>query len=126
MAKPSTSYVLYDAMKKAGDSGLTREQIAELLNVQVNSVGVYLFGLRKFYNAKFDTIKSGRKILCYKLVDAEKMNVPTNRRMKKPLVTAKAVKVIENNSVVAPDKDLEISEFTDREFNDIKASLGLL
>ena len=135
MAKNTQGYVLYNMMKAAGDKGVTKAQIATQLGVREGSIGIYLFGLRKFHNAQFETVKQGRKVISYKLVNAENIAVPATRKgsvtkaakpakvLTKSVKTAKPVKA---EKAVAPDADLSVTEITPREFDDIKSSLGLI
>jgi hypothetical protein len=132
MSKNTQGYILYNMMKAAGDKGVTKTQIAQKLGVKESSIGIYLFGLRKFFNAEFDTVKQGRKVISYKLVNADKIQVRATRKGSKtatvktsaPMV--KPVKSAKVDKAVAPDADLHVAEISDREFSDIKSSLGLM
>jgi len=135
MAKNTQGYVLYNMMKAAGDKGVTKAQIATQLGVREGSIGIYLFGLRKFHNAQFETVKQGRKVISYKLVNAENIAVPATRKgsvnkAAKPTKvltkSVKATKPVKVEKAVAPDADLSVTEITPREFDDIKSSLGLI
>ena len=136
MSKGTQGFILYNLMKAAGDKGVTKAEIAKALGVREGSIGIYLFGLRKFCNAEFETVKQGRKVVSYKLINADKINVPSARRGSKTVTKpAKVAKVTKTAAVkpakveqdhIAPDADLHVSQFSDREFNDIKSSLGLV
>lgn len=147
MAKSIQGFVLFNALKGAGDKGLTREQVAKVLNVHENSVPVYIFDLKKFYKAEVENIKEGRRVVGYILTNANSVAVPSNGRRggatpvvtkkapvaaAKPTPTSKTVKNVakpatkdKDMSMVTFDKDLDIVEISDREFADIRSQLGL-
>lgn len=143
MSKKNTQlFNLFNMMKAAGNKGVTKSQVSKQLGIAENSVPVYLFGLRKYFKAELENVKKGREIISYKLVNAADIIVPQHRKgstsksITKPLAKSvsktvatkpvKIAKVSSNGEVATPDKDLHVSEITDREFNDIKSSLGLL
>jgi hypothetical protein len=136
MAKNTQAFILFNMLKAAGSKGVTRDQVATALQVKETSVPVYFFGMKKLYNADIETVKNGRQVVAYKLLNPDQVtNVPQTRGAgkvkavaKKPLV--KAAKVVKTNvddtgEIPTLDSDLRIAEITDREFGDIKSSLGL-
>jgi hypothetical protein len=133
MSKNTQMFNLYSALKEAGSRGVSKDAAAKLLGVQEISVPVYFFSLKKYFNAELDTIKNGRKVVAYKLVND--VNVPQYR--KNVAAAATPVKKIKNKMTV---KKIEMNEqevnmtddangvmtIDDRELLDIKDALGLI
>jgi len=146
MSKNVQAFTLFNTLKAAGKKGVSKSDIAKVLGVKESSVPVYIFNMKKAYKAKFEVIKNGRQIVAYKLANADEVKIPQLRRNAKGVVksvtktlkkkaskTVKAAKVAKPK-VVTPattgevpvlDADMEITEFSDSEFNDIRTSLGL-
>jgi len=146
MAKNMQLYTLFNILKSAGSKGVTKAQVSKQLNVAENSVPVYMFSMKKYFKAEFTTIKNGRAIVAYVLDNADKITVPQfrkgstgskksvtkaiakkNKSVSKPVKAAKtkSVNIPSDGSVAIPDKDLHVAEISDREFDDIRSSLGL-
>lgn len=134
MANKIQGFTLFNALKAAGDKGLTKTQIAEILKVAEGSVPVYIYDLKLFYKAEVENIREGRKVTGYVLKNADKIVVPENGRrgknakpsVAKPTAVDKPiVESVGNKSEVILDKDLDIAEFSQREMNDIRSSLGI-
>jgi hypothetical protein len=144
MAKNTQAFILFNMLKAAGDKGVSRTQVAKALNVKETSVPVYFFGMKKLYKAEIETVKQGRQVVAYKLLNPDEVTgVPQTRGSGKKSVTkpiAKKSKVVTKpvkkaakktgetkvvEKAVAPDADLQVTEITDSEFADIKSSLGL-
>lgn len=147
MAKTTQAFILFNMLKAAGTKGVSKGDVAKALNVRENSVPVYFFGMKKLYNAKIETIKNGRQVVAYKLLNPNEVSgVPETRgasKGNKPLVKAgpkKATKVVQtkvkatkptkakktSDDTPILDKEMKIAEITDQEFADIKTSLGLI
>ena len=139
MAKNTQLFNLFNMMKAAGSKGVTKQQVSKQLGISEGSVPVYVFGLKKYFKADYEAIKQGRQVLAYKLVNSDGIVVPQFRKgskaLTKPLAkntkvvklkSSKAAPVSSTGEVPTPDKDLSVAEITDREFNDIKSSLGLI
>ena len=133
--------VLLKALDDAGDVGLTREAAAFTLSVKTDSVPVYFHWLKK-YNVTIETVKEGKRVVRYILRSdpnnvyfgsTKKGKVPQKKVVAtKPLATRKVVaskplatKEVRGEKVVAFDTDLEIASLGDREFSDLRESLGL-
>jgi hypothetical protein len=138
MSKNTQMFTLFNALKAAGDNGVSKEQLATILGVKEISVPVYLFDLKKFYKAELETVKNGRQIVSYKLINADKINVPQHRKGAVTKVAPKPVKTVakfasgsknsikeDSFDVATLDPDMKVTEISDREFADIKSSLGL-
>ena len=137
MATHSTK--LFDAFKSAGKTGLTADQVTDI----VPNVG-YVNHLEKAFGCKFDRIKEGKKVTKFILLNGSAVSVGDSRKAKvakAPVakkVKAAATKIVtkkvrvkntkpvaDSGSVAAYDADLDISEVGDRELADIRAQLGL-
>lgn len=137
MAKNVQAFTLFSALKAAGSKGVGKDEVAKILGVADNSVPVYIFNLRKTYNADFKVVKEGRKIVAYILENVDAVSVPQVRKNAKGTKPAKAgvvkakkgvktAPVVESDgSVPTLDADLEIAEYDDRELSDIADSLGV-
>ena len=145
MARTTQMQVLAKAMTEAGQTGMSRGEIAMLLNVKANSVPIYIYGLRKFCKADIGAVKNGKQIVAYVLNNPETLNVHGDRRVSGGKVVAKKATVakakvggkvnpvaekqlapkVREDKAVAFDRDLEIASIGDREFSDLRESLGL-
>jgi hypothetical protein len=137
MSKNTQAYILFNMLKAAGDKGVNKEQVAKALNVKESSVPVYFFGMKKLYKV----IKNGRQVVAYKLNNPNEVTgVPQTRgagkiKAKPVKATAKAVvtkpvkvaKIKSSNfDVPTLEQDNDVPHISDREFNDIKTSLGIM
>lgn len=137
MSKNVQAFTLFNALKAAGPKGISKDDVAKILGVADNSVPVYIFNLRKTYNANLKVVKDGRKIVAYILENADTVAVPQVRKnargtsatpKAKKAVKAgvvKAAPVTNDGSVSILDDDLEISDYGDAELRDIADSLGV-
>ena len=140
MSKNTQAYILFNMLKAAGDKGVNKEQVAKALNVKESSVPVYFFGMKKLYKADIEVIKNGRQVVAYKLNNPNEVTgVPQTRgagkiKAKPVKATAKAVvtkpvkvaKIKSSNFDVPTLDQTDVPHISDREFNDIKTSLGIL
>lgn len=149
MSNATQAHNLFTLLSKAGSKGVSRSDVAKHLGVLESSVPIYFFGLRKFFNAEIENIKNGRKVVGYRLLNADNIDVPSQRRNSNPVAVvtkpikatkAKVVKGTNKKSAITKDaddgidfdsadvsildKDLD-TNFSDAEFDDIKATLGL-
>ena len=138
MAKNNTQiHVLFDLLKAAGDTGLSKPQIAKALGIKEGSVPVYFHWLKKLFKAEVNTKKQGRQIVSYSLINVDKIVIPQPKRNKAQKITkpikitklsksSKKTEKVVTDEVPTLDADMKITNIGDNEFNDIKASLGLL
>ena len=118
---------------KSGET-ISKEKIAKVLGVKLISVPVYIHELKSQFKAKILSVREGRKVVGYKLDTKESKNikVPQFRRnavsampAKKPVTANNVVQVSDDGSIPVLDKDAEITRVSDREFADIRSSLGV-
>lgn len=146
MSKTVQNYNLFQALKSAGNKGLSKEQIAQTLNISLSSASVYVFSLKKRYpKLDIEAVREGRAVTAYVLKnpDLDAAHVPAvngKRGAAAPAKAAKATKVAkavtkatadkgdseaEVKNFVAPDEDLEITRVSSREMADIRSMLGV-
>lgn len=145
MARTTQLQILAKAMTEAGQTGMSRGEIAMLMNINANSVPVYIHGLRKYCKADVGAVKNGRQIVAYVLNNPDTLKPHVDRRVSGGKVVAKKATVakakvggkvnpvaekqiapkVREDKVVAFDRDLEIASIGDREFSDLRESLGL-
>lgn len=142
----ATKYFVLFSLLKSSKGAVAPEVCAKELGFAVGSVAPYMWSLRKKFGADIEVVKNGRSVVGYKLLNvAEVEAVITPKRRGAATTVAKTAKptktktvvqkvvtktkktkiVSEDGSVPTLDADLEISEITDGELNDIKSQLGL-
>jgi hypothetical protein len=117
------------------------------LNCKPITAMVYVSDLRKMFGADIETIRDGRKVVSYKLLNADELLATIDKKLKsKPIKTvaakvakpvkAKSIKTAVAKAKVATkpkadefdvptlDADMEITEISDREFADLRDQLG--
>jgi hypothetical protein len=127
-------------LKAAGSKGVSKSEVANALSIKENSVPVYFFGMKKLYKAEIETVKQGRQVIAYKLLNADAVASPVpqhrggGRSVTKPIAKKKG-KVIATKATKSKatktetpkiNSEMEISEISDSEFFDIKSQLGLV
>lgn len=150
MAKTTKYYELFSALKAGGDKGVSPEALAKALGFKIGALAVYIHALRHKFGAEIESIRNGRTVTTYRLVNvaemeeaispsrkprttkaktAAKAKPKTKKRVKTATVkrTAKTPKRVRKDDGIVPvlDDDLDITEVTDRELADIASSLGL-
>jgi predicted ArsR family transcriptional regulator len=125
VAKNTQNFVLFQLLKSGGT--VSKDIIAETLGVKLMSVPVYIHELKNQFKVKIVSVRNGRKVIGYKLIDTDS-KVPQFRKNSIEVpkaIPAKTVVVSEDGSVPVLDKDAEITQVSDREFADVRESLGL-
>jgi hypothetical protein len=124
MAKATQNFKLFNLMKAGGT--VSKEVIAQELGVDLVSVPVYIHELKKQFKAEIESVRDGRKVVGYKLLD-KNLDVPQFRKnssgnapVKKPVVPLDG-----DGSVPVLDADADITENTDRDLNDLSDMLGI-
>lgn len=136
MSNATQAHSLYNLFTASSSKSVSRDEIAKHLGVSEGSVPVYIFALRKFFKADIENVKDGRKVVAYRLVNADTIKVPSHRVyrrnengevvLEKPnTANVQKTATFKNSEVEILDKDLDIANLGDTEFADIKASLGL-
>lgn len=125
-ANKSTQYFNLHEFLKANPIA-TKEDVAKKLGVAITSVPVYIHALKHKFKAKIETVKDGRFVIAYKLVNKDESNVPKFRsNAASGLVrTLRREKDIKSGTIAVPDKDLDITKIDDNTMADVRNSLGI-
>jgi hypothetical protein len=151
MSKTTKYFELFSALKAGGDKGVTPDALAKSLHFTTGALAVYIHALRHKFGAVIESVRNGRTVVAYRLVNVAEMEAaitpnrkprttkatkaPKAKATKTPKVKAKAkakvkaapvkTKVRDDGPVEVLDEDLDIAEITDRELNDIRDQLGI-
>jgi biotin operon repressor len=151
MAKTTKYFELFSALKAGGDKGVTPEDLAAALGFKIGALAVYIHALRHQFGAEIESVRNGRAVSRYRLVNiaemekvisptrkprttkakVEKKAAPKKAKAKRTATVTRTVKtpktkrVRDDGPVEVLDEDLDIAEITDRELLDIADSLGL-
>jgi len=152
MRNPSVQELTVYEMMKSGNP-VRFADIVKAVGVKEITVMTYICALRQIWGGEVETIRNGRKVESYRLHNASDLaqymvlkgsgavtktaKVKTPKVVKVKPVKAAKVAVAKTKTVVARkvkgdefdvptlDSDLDISEVTDRELDDLKMQLGL-
>lgn len=135
MTNPSQNIFKIYEMLKSGKS-VNFDSMVEKLGVKPVTAMVCICALRKDFGAKIDTQRDGRKVISYKLNNADaiassmvlKTKASKTPKVKAPKVArVKVTKTTKRVSSDVPtiDSDYDITEVSDAELNDLRQQLGL-
>ena len=123
--------VLYTLMKSG--KPVSVDIMIKTLVVKQGSIMCLISALRNDFGAEIETVRDGRKVLSYQLMNADKVKIPTKvKAVKAPKATK--VAVVKTKTTVArkaakSDADvptLDVQEIdSDAELASLKAELGL-
>ena len=124
--------VLYTLMKSG--KPVSVEIMIKTLNVKQGSIMCLISALRNDFGAEVETVRDGRKVLSYQLLNADKVKIPT--KLAKVAKAPKAAKVavtktkttVSRKAAAATDEipTLDVQEIdSDAELASLKAELGL-
>ena len=123
MSKLTQNFRLYTLLQSG--EAITKETIRDTLGVEMNSVPVYIFELKKHFKADIEAVRDGRKVIAYKLVN--KIKVPqfrsNNIQFVKNTDAVPAIKQADGSVAVLEDLDAVVMNET--EMDDVKSALGL-
>ena len=139
----STKYFdLFSALKAGGTKGVTPESLTKALNFSGASLAVYIHALRHKFGAQIESVRNGRTVVAYRLLNIAEMEkvISPNRKPR----TVKAKKITKTARVVTttpkkPTKssrktktgilpvieDTSITEIDTADLDDIKSQLGI-
>ena len=129
--KIKQNMVLFELLKSSPDLPVTKEEIAKTLDIKVASVPVYIHSLKKELHAtrsdaEITTVRESKKALGYKLVGGKSLTVKNKRFVKESSNSEpKVVTISETGELPLIDKDNELTSISEREFDDLRSSLGL-
>lgn len=148
MRNPSPQELTVYEMLKSGKPALFVD-IVKAVGVKEITVMTYICALRQIWGGDVQTIRNGRKAEAYQLNNASDLaqymvlkgsgvvKTPKQKVVKQKPVKAAKVVVAKTKTTVARkpkddafdiptlDRDLDISEVSDRELDDLKMQLGL-
>jgi len=129
--KETQNYNLLKAMESG--EPVTKEELAKVLGVEEQSVAVYIFELRNRYRAKIESVREGRKVTAYKLLNVQSVRSrvskyrTNNARYYEP-ERQKAKRLAREHAVaegiLVHDPDSNILNYGEREMADIRDNLG--
>jgi len=149
MSKKSTKHTkyfeLFSALKAGGAKGVDPAALAKTLNFSMGSLAVYIHALRHNFGAVIESVRNGRVVTAYRLVnvaECEKSISPTRKprtvKAKAPVarkgIMRTAVKTVKSKATpktrnvdgpVEVIDDMSITEYTDADLSDIKSQLGI-
>lgn len=110
------------------------EKMIKTLDVKQGSIMCLISALRNDFGAEVETVRDGRKVLSYQLINADKVKIPT--KAAKVAKAPKAAKVavtktkttVSRKAAAATDEipTLDVQEIdSDAELASLKAELGL-
>lgn len=110
------------------------ESMLKTLNVKQGSIMCLISALRNDFGAEIETVRDGRKVLSYQLLNADKVKIPTKvAKVAKPKAAKVAVlktkATVSRKATKVADADiptLDVQEIdSDAELASLKAELGL-
>jgi len=113
------------------------ENMLKTLDVKQGSIMCLISALRNDFGAEIETVRDGRKVLTYQLLNADKVKIPTKvakvAKAAKPKATKVAVSrtkaTVSRKATAVADADiptLDVQEIdSDAELASLKAELGL-
>ena len=116
---------------------VTVENMLKTLDVKQGSIMCLISALRNDFGAEIETVRDGRKVLTYQLLNADKVKIPTKVAKVAKAAQPKATKVavsrtkatVSRKATAVADADiptLDVQEIdSDAELASLKAELGL-
>jgi biotin operon repressor len=126
MSKQTQYFKLFMLLKGA-PNGISKEELGIAMSVSAVSVPVYIFELKKQFKCEIESVRKGKQVVAYKLVNGDKVKVPEHRRGSLQPVAKLAVKAapLTGEAALEADSEHDITRVGDREMADIRSSLGI-
>jgi biotin operon repressor len=140
----STKYFdLFSALKAGGVKGVSPAALTKALKFSASSLAVYVHALRHKFGANIESVRNGRTVVTYRLLNVAEMEskISPNRKprtSKKKATVAKSVQTVSKTAktathtrkskknVIAPVvDDMSVVEINDSDLSDIKSQLGI-
>jgi hypothetical protein len=151
MSKKSNVQSLFDLLSSAPVKGVAVERVLDKMSLSKGAVMCLISALRNDFGAEIETVRDGRQAKDYILKNPDvvaknlaavsaskpakapkavkqpkvKTTVVRSAVKKSAVKASKSVPVADDGSVPVLDSDLEISEVSAAELQDIKSQLGL-
>jgi biotin operon repressor len=150
MAKSTKYFELFTALKAGGERGASPPALQKATGFNQGALAVYIHALRTKFGCQIESVRNGRTVVAYRLINGDALEgviTPARKKRaavaKKPKTVAKKVarapkkalrtvtvaktpKKSDTGIVEVPDRDMEITEYNDRELMDIQAQLGIV
>lgn len=116
MSKTTKYFDLFSALKAGGDKGVTPEALAKSLSFTTGALAVYIHALRHKFGAQIESVRNGRTVVSYRLVNVAEMEaaITPNRKPRTtkakaaaPKAKAKATKVARVTKTVKTKKTVK-------------------
>lgn len=120
-----TQYFRLFNLLKGAPSGMSKEDLGKHMGVAPVSVPVYIFELKKQFKCDIESIRTGKQVVAYKIVNFEKTKVPEFRRGTSQPVVKMAVPVKISSFSGDEDPEHDITRVGVSEMADIRSSLGV-
>lgn len=133
MTHPSKNIFNVFEMLKSGKS-VNFDNMVSTLGVKPVTAMVCICALRKDFGADIETERDGRKVVSYKLTNADKVapsmvlktKATKTKAPKVPRVkVTKSVSRVKSGDVPTIDSDFDVEEISDSELADLKHQLGI-
>jgi hypothetical protein len=124
MAKQTQYHKLFLLLKGA-PNGLSKEDLGKAMSIAPVSVPVYIFELKKQFKCDITSIRQGKTVVAYKLINGDKAKVPEFRRGSSQPVAKKPAPVVAGGVGNVDGEESDITRVGDREMADIRSSLGI-
>lgn len=150
MSKSTKYFELFSALKAGGERGASPPALQKATGFTQGALAVYIHALRTKFGCQIESVRNGRNVVAYRLVNADEVTITAARKKratvakaaktpkaKSKTVIARVTKTVKRSIkpavhntthhgiVAVPDPDLEITEYTDRELADIQSQLGI-
>jgi len=90
MSKTTKYFDLFSALKAGGDKGVTPEALAKSLSFTTGALAVYIHALRHKFGAQIESVRNGRTVTLYRLVNIAEMEAVITPNRKPRTTKAKA------------------------------------
>jgi hypothetical protein len=121
MSKQIQAFKLYQLLRS--DLQIPTERIATELGVNVKSVPVYINKLKEQFKANIESIRKGKKVIAYKILNADQIRI---QEFRKGTAVPKnnASKAI-NSSLADELESVNTGTPSEKDISEIKSQLGL-
>lgn len=138
----STKYFdLFSALKAGGTKGVTPDSLTKTLKFSGASLAVYIHALRHKFGAQIESVRNGRTVVAYRLLNIAEMEKaispnrkPRTAKVKKITKTARVVTTASKapkasrktkTGILPVIEDTSITEIDTADLDDIKSQLGI-
>jgi biotin operon repressor len=147
MSKSTKYFELFTALKAGGERGASPPALQKATGFNQGALAVYIHALRTKFGCQIESVRNGRTVVAYRLINGDALEgviTPARKKRasvakksktiakkvarapKKALRTVTVTKKSDTGIVEVPDRDMEITEYGDRELMDIQAQLGIV